>query len=261
MALIDLNHWMILSVVHMTKIKILFILLFILPVSSYANDFFQWSSNNIQLLRGNGFELGDSQRLTITYEHINGWHYGENFLFLDVVHRNDVGIELYGEWYPRLSLGKITNRDLSFFIIKDFSIVGGINAGSEPSSDPFKAYLFGGGLKLDLPYFDFLNLDVYAYKSDNVESYGFQITPFWKIPFNIGNINLVFHGFLDYASKGATGGKSYILAQPQLLVDLKKTFGIKHNVFMGIEYMYWRNKFGISNVDEESIQAMVSLEF
>ena len=72
---------------------------------------------------------------------------------------------------------------------------------------------------------------------------------------------MIFHGFVDYASGGATGGKSYILTQPQLLVDLKKTFGIKQNVFMGIEYTYWRNKFGINNVDEESIQAMISLEF
>ena len=63
----------------MTKIKIFFILLFTLPVSSYADDFFEWSANNIQLLRGNGFEFGDSQRLTITYEHVNGWRYGENF--------------------------------------------------------------------------------------------------------------------------------------------------------------------------------------
>jgi len=245
----------------MTKIKIFFILLFALPASSYADDFFQWSANNIQLLRGNGFELGDSQRLTVTYEHVNGWRYGENFLFVDIVERDDIGIEAYGEWYPRLSLGKMTNRDISFSIIKDFSIVGGINAGSEPSRDPHKAYLLGGGIKLDVPYFDFLNLDVYAYKSDNVESYGFQITPFWKIPFNIGKVNFIFHGFVDYASEGATGGKAYILTQPQLLLDLKKTFGIKHNVFIGIEYTYWRNKFGINNVDEESAQAMVSLGF
>lgn len=237
------------------------ILLFSLTSSSYADDFFQWTSNSLQLLHGTGFELSDSQHITLTYEHADGWRYGENFLFIDVIQRDDVGIEIYGEWYPRLSFNKMTNKDLSFAFVKDVSIVGSINAGSEPSRDPFKAYLLGGGLSLDIPYFDFLQLDFFAYKSDDVNDHGFQITPAWRLPFQIGNAHFVFRGFLDYVSADATGGEAYILTQPQLLVDLKKTFGIKNNIHMGIEYWYWQNKFGINNVDEESIQAMISLEF
>ncbi len=82
--------------------------------------------------------------------------YGENFLFLDFVQRDDIGIEIYGEWYPRLSLNKISGKNLSLALIKGFSVVVGLNAGSEPSDDPFMAYTLGVGVSFDIPHAEFI---------------------------------------------------------------------------------------------------------
>jgi nucleoside-specific outer membrane channel protein Tsx len=99
---------------------IIFILLYFVSVVSHAENIFEWSSTNVQLLSGDGFELGSSRHNTITLEHADGWRYGENFLFIDVIQRSNIGLEVYGEWYPRLSLNKLSNKNFSMGVINDF---------------------------------------------------------------------------------------------------------------------------------------------
>ncbi|MFT5396689.1 MAG: nucleoside-specific outer membrane channel protein Tsx [Gammaproteobacteria bacterium] len=226
-----------------------------------AEGIFNWTSTNIQFLTGDGFELGSSNHNTITFEHADGWKYGENFLFVDFIQRDDVGLAVYGEFYPRLSLNKLTDNNMSFGLFKDFSIVGGINAGSEPSSDPFMAYLFGGGISFDIPHTEYIKLDIMAYKNDDVNSLGVQITPVWSVPFSIGGLDFKFRGFLDWLSAGATGGEDSILTQPQLLLDVGNLIGHKNQFYAGIEYWYWHNKFGIKGVTEQSAQATLMYTF
>jgi len=244
----------------MLKLIVLSFIYFI-STTTYADSVFEWTSNNIQLLSGDGFELGSSRQNTITIEHADGWQYGENFLFIDIVQRNNTGLEAYGEWYPRLSLNKLSNKVHSFGIFKDFSIVGGVNAGSEPSADPFVAYLLGGGISFDIPHTEFIQLDVMAYKQEDVDSTGIQITPAWSIPFSFAGLNFKFTGFLDWVSAAATGKASYVLTQPRLLLDVGELSGHGDKFYVGIEYWYWHNKFGIKGVTEESLQAMLLYNF
>ncbi len=82
----------------------------------HADGIFEWTSSNFQILHGSGFKLGADARSTITVEHANGWRYGDNFLFIDVTQRDDVGVEVYGEWFPRMSLSRLSNKDLSIGI-------------------------------------------------------------------------------------------------------------------------------------------------
>ena len=245
---------------NMRKLIIL-TLFFFVSATIQAEDLFEWTSNNIQFLTGDGFKLGSSHHNTITLEHADGWRYGENFLFLDFIQRDDIGLEVYGEWYPRLSLNKLSNKNLSFGVFRDFSIVGGINAGSEPSDDPFLAYLLGGGISFDIPLIEFMQLDVMAHKQDDVNSIGIQITPAWSVPFSLGSLSFKFRGFLDWVSASATGGEDYILIQPQLLLDVGHLLGHKDKFYAGIEYWYWHNKFGIKGVTEQSVQAMLMYVF
>ncbi len=238
-----------------------FVFLLLFSLEGKSGDLFEWSSNNIQFLSGSGFELGSSHHNTITLEHSNGWKYGENFLFIDLIQRDDTGLEVYGEWYPRLSFSKISGNELSLKLVKDFSVVGGVNAGSEPSSDPFLAFTLGAGVSLDIPYTDFVQLDVMAYKTDGVSSIGMQITPSWSIPFSIGHLNFKFRGFLDWISADATGGEDYILTQPQLLLDIGQLLGHQNELYAGIEYWYWHNKFGIDGITEQSTQIILSYSF
>ena len=227
----------------------------------HANSLVEWSRNNFQLLHGSGFKLGANTRSTITFEHANGWRYGDNFMFIDLVQRDDVGLEVYGEWYPRLSMSRLFGKDLSTSVFKDLFIVGGINASTQPEGDSFKAYLLGVGTSFNLPFPGVINLNFMAQKHDQENTTGIQITPSWSIPFAIGRLKFRFDGFLDWVSSSSSGGEPFILAQPQLLFDVGQFVGNTEGIFLGLEYYYWRNKFGIDGIHDKSFQAMLKFDF
>jgi len=249
--------------IKQTKMKLYFYLPFLLFTigTVQAEPFFNWTANNIQVLTGGTYDLGPKRRNSITLEHADGWAYGENFAFMNIVDRNDVGTEYYGEFYPRLNWSKFSGKAPSLSLFKDYSLVAGINLGNLPKSDPFKAYLIGAGLAFDIPQMDYFKIDVLAFKSDSVKTTGIQISPVWSVPFQLGRFNFKFKGFADWQSRKATGGASVILAQPQLLLDIGQLAGRKDKVYAGIEYSYWRNKFGIKGLTEKVAQAMIMVTF
>lgn len=234
----------------------LLLLQFFLCLPAYG---FDWTSTNIQALYGNDFELGVDERTTFTIEHANGWKYGSNFFFVDVIDRNDVGIEVYAEAYTYLSLKKTTGYTIPIPGLNDISLFGGINISNKPEEDHFKAYI--GGLSFDFSnsVFKLLQIDVAAYKADNVSGkYGFQITPVWELPFEIGVAKFRFRGFTDFRLGHTTdSGHFNVLAQPQLLLDVGHFAGFSDSVYIGAEYSLWHNKFGIKGVDESVVQGMI----
>jgi len=245
---------------HYTRLFLASIVFFL---SGFANasPFFDWQSNNIQLLDGNDFKLGDKTRTLLTIEHVDGWRYGENFLFIEFIDRADSSTEVYGEFYPRLSWSKITGNSPSLSLFKDFSLVAGLNAGNLPKTDPYKAYLLGIGLSFNIPNMDFFTLDIQAFKAENVRTIGTQITPVWRVPFQIGSLHFLFKGYAEWQSEKATGGSSTLLTQPQLLLDVGQLLGQKNKFYAGIEYHYWHNKFGIKGLNEKVPQAMIMMTF
>lgn len=243
----------------MYKHSLVFLLLY-LTASSASAAVFDWTSSNIQLLHGSGFRLGSSERSTVTVEHANGWKYGSNFFFVDIIHRNDTSTEIYSEVYSYLSFNKISGRDFSVGYIKDFALMAGLNIGNKPENRNFKAYLLGINAEFSVPNFDYLQLSVSAYKNDSVsQKYGTQITPVWSVPFEIANVKFKFRGFTDFSfgDTNATGTFT-ILAQPQLLLDVGDLAGLPSNkLYIGTEYIYWHNKFGVKGVEEHAPQAMI----
>lgn len=218
-----------------------------------------WTASNIQLLYGNDFEFGDDERTTVTVEHAHGWRHGTNFFFVDLADRNDIGVEIYAEVYSYLSMNKVTGLDWSAGPVKDISLMAGLNISNKPEQDNFKAYLLGFSLDLSNSLFDYLQLDIAAYKDDSVSNkYGMQITPVWSLPFQIASTKFKFRGFTDFRTGNTNAtGTFHILAQPQLLLDVGDLFGWKSDkVFVGTEYSYWHNKFGVRGIDESVVQAM-----
>lgn len=235
-------------------------LFYLLSIASSSALAFEWTSSDIQLLHGNDFKLGDKERTTVTVEHSNGWQYGSNFFFVDIIDRNDVGIEVYAEVYTYLSLNKLSGHDFSVGLIKDISLMTGLNISNKPENDNFKAYLLGLNFELSAPLFDYLQISVSAYKDDNVNNkYGMQITPVWSIPFELAEIKFKFRGFTDFnIGNTNAAGRFTILSQPQLLLDVGDLVGLKSDkVYIGTEYSHWHNKFGIKSVDEHVVQAMI----
>ncbi len=219
-----------------------------------------WTSSNVQILYGSDFELGDNDRTTITVEHANGWKYGTNFFFVDTTSRSDIGIEVYAEVYSYLSLNKMTGLQFEFGAVKDISIVAGINISNKPENDNFKAYLAGISFDLSNVWFDFLQLDITAYKDDSVSGrYGMQFTPVWSLPFTLADVKFKFRGFTDFRTGNTNNsGNFHVLAQPQMLIDVGDLAGWKSDkVYIGTEYSYWYNKFGLKGVVESTVQGMV----
>lgn len=220
-----------------------------------------WQETDLEYLWGTNYKTlktktsTDSSRSTITFEHADAWKYGDNFFFFDVtnpeVGRAGSPTSFYGEFSPRLSIGKITGKDLSAPFVKDVLLAGTLEMG-----EGFHNYLYGVGLSLNLPKFNFADLNVYVRNDLNQPGVTWQVTPCWQLPFSIGNASMIFEGFSDIA--GAQGSSAFnVDAQPRLLIDLGKFWGSAGNIFVGTEFMYWHNKFGVKGVDEYAPQAMV----
>lgn len=219
-----------------------------------------WTSQNIQFLYGSDFELGDASRSTITVEHADGWKYGTNFFFVDTAFLDDIGVQIYAEVYSYLSLKKISQFQGSLGLIKDISLVAGLNISNEPEADNFKAWLGGISFDLNNQYVDYLQLDITAYKNDNISGkYGLQVTPVWSVPFKLADIRFKFRGFTDFRFGATNSQENFtILAQPQFLFDAGDLAGWRQDkVYLGVEYSYWHHKFGLVNINESVVQCMI----
>lgn len=232
----------------------LLITLLLLPLAAWADG---WSSSNIQLLQGHGYEFGSESRTTMTLEHAQGWGGDDIYMFVDLTQRSDIDTEAYAEFYGQKSLWQPQSG-----LVSNISLSVGLNAGSEPENDPFAAYLAGVSFDFRVPGFSFVQLDVHAYKDDSVHTTGWQFTPVWELPFNIGEADLRFRGFVDVRTPKTNAGHNWTtLAQPQLLLDVGKLLGHKGHVYAGMEYQYWHNKFGVKGVDEHFPNAMLMYAF
>lgn len=214
-----------------------------------------WNETNIQVLWGGQFKdpFANTQRTqsTMTVEHANAWKYGDTFLFFDVTDSEKDDTAIYGELSPRLSLGKISGRDLSAPLVKDVLVAGTVEMGQG-----FRHYLYGMGLSLNLPGFNFADLNVYVRNDPKESGSTYQVTPCWQLPFTVGKADMIFEGFTDIA--GGEGDLSFnIDAQPRLLLDLGKFWDAPKSVYVGTEFIYWHNKFGVKGVNEYAPQAMV----
>ena len=220
----------------------------------------EWSTTNVQALYGDGYKLGDQSMAIMTLEHANGWKYGDNFFFVDVSNPTAKGTSYYAEFSPRLSLGKIGGKDMSFGIVKDVLVAGTLEMGED-----LRASLIGVGLALNLPRFAFADFNLYYRKSERdwlavQTDSGAQVTIDWLLPFTLGGQKLAFEGFADYAwgEKGGSAPKAdNLVAGPRLLVDVGNWFGAPGTLQAGIEHQIWRNKYGVKGVDEDVTQVML----
>jgi nucleoside-specific outer membrane channel protein Tsx len=220
-----------------------------------------WQETDLEYLWGGNFKSlqtktsKDNSRSTITVEHADTWKYGDNFFFFDVtnpeINRNGAKTSIYGEISPRLSIGRITGTDLSTMFIKDVLLAGTLELGAG-----FHNYLYGVGLSLKIPKFNFADLDLYVRNDTQRSGVTWQVTPDWQVPFEIGNASFLFEGFTDIA--GSESGSAFnVDAQPRLLLDLGKFWSKPGNIYGGTEFIYWHNKYGIKGVDEYAPQVML----
>lgn len=243
----------------MTKMTRIFMIALVLVVASSSAALAGiWSSTSMSYLQGSGYELASSEDASIlTLEHASGWAYGDNFLFLDIFQPFDTDISQYGEWHPRLSMGKISKSSMAFGPVKDVLLATEINFG-----DGVRAYLYGIGLDFDIPHFSFFSLNMYIRDNPGIENETtYQISPAWNVPFNLGGTKWTFGGFLDYTAAEGDNQEDQVLFVPQLLLDVSNFADAPGNLYVGVEYQYWKNKYGVDGVDENVVQMMAKWFF
>ena len=81
------------------------------------------------------------------------------------------------------------------------------------------------------------------------------------LPFSVGRVDVEFAGFIDFIGSRGAGTVYQVLSQPQLRIDIGKPFGRKGQLYAGIEYQYWRNKFGDDGVNESHPQLLLVWKF
>ena len=86
------------------------VLLLAAPSAAAAQTEFQFQYGSLD----NPFSGESEQTVILTFQHALSWSLGDSFFFTDFI--DDVAVDgfndrdFYGEWYPTLSLGKLSGR-------------------------------------------------------------------------------------------------------------------------------------------------------
>jgi nucleoside-specific outer membrane channel protein Tsx len=250
-----------------------------------SKGFLLWMDNSISILPyGWNYKVDPSEQTTFTFEHVHESAIGDFFGFIDVTSfqgKNGSGDQTtwYGEVSPRLSLGKLLNKDLSFtlfrrslFEVKDVLLAAQYERGAD--ADVAQAVLVGIGFNLDvrkagllgpLGKFKYIQLNLYA-RSELTETApnGFrdmQITMVAAYPITIGRAKFLIDGYFDWVLGIGSEEWSYHL-NPQIKLDLGNFFGTPDKIYAGVELDFWWNKYQIRSSDAfDTNQRAVSLLF
>ncbi len=276
----------------MVKQRILLVLFAALLLASPASAKYFWQDFNVSLLGGANYRIpydnpnlfnvalpyeNDETRTVFTFEHCGETDFGDTFMFFDYLWNNDGDREFYAEVNPRISLGKALNKDLSNGIIQDYFLsycyehddTFYSNDSGTNTDLHLRNHLFGFGINFKFKGFTHFKIDYFLRangQSDHPAGHApyknQQVTLCWGYPFNIGDAEFVYDGFVDYttpettvtASRGREEHKASTNFTSQLKWNLGKALKLKNykknKLYLGVEYVYWTNKFGIEDGKE-----------
>jgi nucleoside-specific outer membrane channel protein Tsx len=238
----------------------------------------EWSDTSISYRYGNKFAEPyidrDISKSIINLSSASGYKYGKNYFSVDLLFSSaddpsSAGArtgarEVYVVYRNTLDLGKISGAPIAFGPVRGGGATFGFdfnNKNDAGYNSKKQMLVLGPTLMLNVP--GFLDVGVLAIWESNAPyntfshvgtpRYRYKLHPMlaasWGIPFDIG-IPLSFEGFAEYiASKGRNefGGPTApeTNIDMQIMYDLSDTVGMAKNTFkIGLEYQYWKNKFG-----------------
>ncbi|WP_323846568.1 outer membrane protein OmpK [Microbulbifer magnicolonia] len=242
-----------------------------------------WQDNSLSLLSGSDYKVDysldtdDSSRTVATYEHASGHSWGDFFVFADYLTSSAGSDELYTEVSPRLSLGKLglgklSGRELAFGPVKDVLLASTLEFGNFDDPDHLTATgphftnkLAGIGVDLAVPGFSFVQANLYHRINDD-RADNEQLTLVWGLPFALGGYDFLYDGFIDWTSASADAHPSLNFTS-QLKWDAGARWGQPKQLYAGIEYAHWDDKFGIEDrtfgidSNERNVNLLVKYHF
>ncbi|WP_377700986.1 outer envelope protein [Pseudoduganella sp. UC29_71] len=223
------------------------------------------------------FNPADIKKNILNLSHVNGYAYGKNFISADLllsdktdpesVGSDDGARELYVLYRHTLDLGKVTGKDFKMGAMRGLGLTAGFDFNVKHDAgynSRKRMFVAGPTLNLDVP--GFLDISLLALWESNAPYNGFSKTStprydydvhpmlnlVWGIPFNAG-VPLSFEGYANFiGSKGKDefggGTKPETNIDMQVMYDMSAAVGAAKNTFkVGIEYQFWKNKFGNSD--------------
>lgn len=211
-----------------------------------------WQTSNAQGLYGDGYAGNGGARHILTLEHARGNQWGDLFAFVDVVQprRGDRGG--YGELWLRAKLGSPHPQWLR-------SVLWTVNV--ERPQHGKARWLFGPALDFSVPGFRFFKTHWLRRDNPTLPGVTWQFTLVWQRPFAVAGQSWLFEGFADLAgSEGPT--VPHQLLVPRLLMDVGQHLGRPATRWwLGVEWTYWRNRFGVDGVTESVPQLQLKWQF
>ena len=233
----------------------------------------EWSDNSIGWRYGTKFaepfEGNDIHKNIIDFQHVSGYKYGSNFLNVDLLmsDRNDPadGIqgregaqEAYVVYRNTIDIGKVFDKEFKYGgIIRGIGATVGFdwNTKNDGYGSRKRMLVLGPTLMMDVP--GFMNISVHELWESNApngitDRYSYDphlnLDIAWGIP--IGDSPFAFEGYFDWiASKGKdefggdTAPETHL--DMQIMLDVGRVLGGPKKTFrLGLEYEYWKNKFG-----------------
>ena len=132
-----------------------------------------WQDFSVSYLNGSHYKVNHKHQQIITFEHVAGTSWGDSFMFIDHLRGGDNSRSNYVEWSPRISLCKATNHCITNGLIKDVLIATTVEMSSTATH-----FLYGVGLDLNVPQFQFIKLNFYRRQNDGIDN-NWQMTTSW----------------------------------------------------------------------------------
>jgi nucleoside-specific outer membrane channel protein Tsx len=248
----------------------------LLAATAHAAD---WSDTSIGWRTGSKyaepFGRNDIHKNIINLTHVSGFKYGTNFFNADFLMSDDKdpasagategAHEVYIVYRNTLDFEKMSGTPMKFGPVRGAGLTWGfdVNAKTDAGYNSKKRmFVIGPTAMFDVP--GFLNVSLLLLKESNapcttfgtprcVPRYSYKTHPMLTAAWGIGlgkDTGLSFEGFANFiASKGKNEFGGDTAAETnidmQVMYDLGAVTGAKPNTFkVGLEYQYWKNKFG-----------------
>ena len=216
-----------------------------------------YSITLVSVFNGTNYDTGSRRALTLKIENASLYDLGDNYLFLEHVkpQKSDYNSYFYGEWHPRISISKLTDKNINFGNFRDVLLAFELNLNTK--SKP--VYLYGLGTNIDSSKFKFIKLNLYSRRDTRDSSSTYQVSMAWLSRFSFHErLKFKFYGFVDYVGKQHHLAEN-LLIKPKLLLDIGELLKLKQDkLFLGARFYYWHNKLGYRHLDESSLEPMIS---
>jgi len=218
-----------------------------------------WQDFSVTGLYGENYEQvfsPEEKQTTVTLEYAAKVKYADVFFFVDRARTDADAKSTYFELAPRLSLGEVTGKDLSFGPVKDVLVA----TTWEADSSNFDNFLYGIGFSLDIPYTQYANINFYKAENE-LQKDDYQMTITYAVPFKIGSEEFLADAFLDWSTAEKNGHASELNWTSQYKWNVGKHISPETKLYLGIEHSVWNNKYAIKGLDQHDFSALVKYHF